>query len=71
MSRPKVTYDITHAGSWEILSQHRTRQGAIDAWRLTHPGVPVQIWRRRRGAEEQGVLIVEGTWHEPQRPDGA
>jgi hypothetical protein len=70
VSRPKVTYAIEHAGSGEILSQHRTRQGAIDAWRLQHAAIPVQIWRRSRHTEERGLLIVEGTWHEPVRPDG-
>jgi hypothetical protein len=32
--------------------------------------MPVHIWRRARHAEEPSVLIVEGTWHESQRPHG-
>lgn len=69
VSRAKGTYDIEDR-SGRLLSQHRTRQGAIDAWRLEHTGVSLRIWRRARGSEE-GVLIVEGTWHEAKRPDGA
>jgi hypothetical protein len=43
----------------------------VDQWRQRHAGMPVHIWRRPRRADEPSVLIVEGTWHESQRPDGA
>ena len=69
VSRAKGTYDIED-GDGRLLGQHRTRQGAIDAWRLEHTGANVRIWRRARGAE-MGVLIVEGTWHEAKRLDCA
>ncbi len=29
-----------------VLSRHRTRQAAIDAWREQHSGRVVQVWRR-------------------------
>jgi hypothetical protein len=71
MSRPKITYDIARLDTGEILSQHRTRQAAIDNWRLRHTGIAIRIWRRGRRTDGEGVLVVEGTWHEAIRPDGA
>lgn len=70
VSRPKVTYDITDAATGAVLGQHRTRQAAIDNWRVGYTGIPVKIIRRRRRGEPNDILIVEGTWHEAFRPDG-
>ncbi len=64
MSRPKAKYEIID-GEGAVLSAHRPRQAAIDTWRIDHAGVPVTIWRRTNRAT---VKIVEGTWHESQRP---
>jgi hypothetical protein len=71
MSRQKAVYEVIHADTSEVLSGHRTRQAAIDAWRQRHHGLPVKVirWPRRTGGP--GVLVVEGVWHEPTRPDGA
>jgi len=69
MSRQKVIYEIVKSDTGAVLSQHRTRQAAVDAWRQW-VGVPVRIVRWPRHADGSGVLIVEGTWHEAQRPDG-
>ena len=71
MSRPKAIYEVTHAETAELLSGHRTRQAAIDAWRVQHAGQPVKIIRWPRRSDGPGVLVVEGTWHESHRPDGA
>jgi hypothetical protein len=71
VSRQKAIYEITHAETGEVLSGHRTRRGAVDTWRVRHSGVPVKIIRWPRGSDGPGVLVVEGTWHESHRPDGA
>lgn len=71
MSRQKAIYEIIHAETNAVLSGHRTRQAAIDNWRIGHCGVPVKIIRWPRRADGPGVLIVEGTWHESHRPDAA
>ncbi|MEZ5376104.1 MAG: hypothetical protein R2733_06270 [Acidimicrobiales bacterium] len=64
MSRPKAKYEIIDDKGF-VLSAHRTRQAAVDTWRTDHIGMPVTIWRRTNNAT---VKIVEGTWHEAQRP---
>jgi hypothetical protein len=66
MSRPGAVYEITHPETREVLSRHRTRQAALDAWRLQFAGVAVEIWRRTVPKGE--TLIVEGVWYESQRP---
>jgi hypothetical protein len=71
MRRQKATYEITHAETGEVLSGHRTRRAAVDTWRGRHSGVPVKIIRWPRQNDGPGVLVVEGTWHESRRPDGA
>jgi hypothetical protein len=71
VSRQKAIYEILDVETGQVLSGHRTRQGAIDAWRVQHAGVPVKIVRWPRRTDGPGVLIVEGTWHESHRPDGA
>jgi Ni/Co efflux regulator RcnB len=70
VSRQKVIYEIARADTGEPLSQHRTRQAAVDNWRR-FVGVPVRITRWSRYEDGPGVLIAEGTWHEAQRPDAA
>ena len=45
----------------EKLSGHRTRQGALDAWRVRHAGRPVRIVRVTATGDR--ILVVEGTWH--------
>jgi hypothetical protein len=69
MSRQKVIYEIARSDTGELLSQHRTRQAAVDAWRQW-VGVPVRIVRWPQRSDGPGVLIVEGTWHEAKRADG-
>ena len=69
VSRQKVIYEITRADTGEVLSQHRTRQAAVDGWRR-FTGVPVRIIRWPRRSDGPGVLLVEGIWHEAFRPDG-
>ncbi len=71
MSRQKSIYEVIHADSGEVLSGHRTRQAAVDQWRVQHSGLPVKIIRWPRRSDGPGVLIVEGTWHESHRPDSA
>ena len=66
MGRPGAVYEITDMQTREVLSRHRTRQAALDAWRLRFTGVAVEIWRRTVPKGE--TLIVEGTWYEAQRP---
>jgi len=41
VSRQKVVYELTNASTGEMLSQHRTRQAAVDGWRR-QVGVPVE-----------------------------
>jgi hypothetical protein len=45
MSRQKAIYEVTHAETGEVLSGHRTRQAAVDAWRVYHSSQPVKIIR--------------------------
>jgi hypothetical protein len=70
VSRQKVIYEIARSDTGEVLSQHRTRQAAIDGWRRA-TGVPVRIMRWPRHQDGPGVLVAEGVWHEEKRPDGA
>jgi hypothetical protein len=53
-------YEIRSAQSGEVLSKHRTRQGALDRWRMAHAGIQVAIWRTY--ADRTDRLVVEGTW---------
>jgi hypothetical protein len=69
MSRQKAIYEVTHAETGDVLSGHRTRQAAVDTWRVQHSGLPVKIIRWPRRNDGPGVLIVEGTLHESHRPD--
>jgi hypothetical protein len=71
MSRQKAIYEVTHAETGTVLSGHRTRQAAVDTWRVQHSGVPVKIIRSPRRSDGPGVLIVEGIWHESHRSDAA
>jgi hypothetical protein len=71
VSRQKAVYEVIRADTAEVLSGHRTRQGAIDAWRQRHSGLPVKVIRWPRRNDGPGVLVVEGTWHESTRPDVA
>lgn len=65
MARRTAVYEVVDADSREVLSRHRTRQAAIDAWRLRFSGRPVRV--ERRGVPDEHVLVVEGTWYEPTR----
>lgn len=71
MSRPKATYEIIDTRTNVVIGEHRTRQAAIDNWRTAHTGIPVKIIRRRHRSGMTDTLIVEGTWHEAIRLDGA
>lgn len=71
MSRQKSIYEVLRADTGEVLSGHRTRQAAVDTWRTRWSGLPVKIVRWPRRTDGPGVLVVEGTWHEPFRSDGA
>jgi hypothetical protein len=71
VSRQKAIYEVIHSETGQVLSGHRTRQGAVDTWRVRHSGVPVKIIRWPRRSDGPGVLVVEGIWHESHRPDGA
>jgi hypothetical protein len=71
MSRQKAIYEVIHAEAGHVLSGHRTRQAAVDTWRVQHADLPVKIIRWPRRSDGPGVLIVEGTWHESHRPDAA
>ena len=66
MGRPGAVYEVTDPKTKDVLSRHKTRQAALDSWRLQFTGVPVEIWRRTVPKGE--TLVVEGTWHEAQRP---
>jgi hypothetical protein len=70
VSQQKVIYEGVRADRGEVLRQHRTRQAAVDTWRIARTGLPVRIVRWPRYADGSPVLIVEGTWHEAQRADG-
>lgn len=56
-----VRYEVEDVTTGEVLSQHRTRQGAIDGWRTRHSGRPIRVVRLR--ADGQRTVVVEGTWH--------
>lgn len=60
-----AVYEVVHAETGEVLSRHRTRQAAIDEWRLRHTGKPCEVWRRMVTAGD--ILIVKGTWYEATR----
>ena len=60
-----MAYEIEDRSSKQVLSRHRTRQGAVDAWRQRHTGRAVRIYRAPASGDRQ--LIVEGTWHEDKR----
>lgn len=62
MPRRAGVYEIVDADSGEVLACNRTRQAAVDGWRLQWTGRPVRI--ERRGVPDDHVVIVEGTWHE-------
>ena len=66
MARPGAVYEITDTKTREVLSRHRTRQAALNAWRLEFTGITTEIWRRTVPRGE--TLIVEGTWYKGQRP---
>lgn len=61
-----MAYEIEDTAG-QVLSRHRTRQGAVDAWRERHTGRAVRIYRRQANGQE--TLVVEGTWHEAKRGD--
>jgi hypothetical protein len=44
-----------------VLGRHRTRQAALDNWRLRHTGIPVEIVRTYSSGLER--ILVEGTFH--------
>jgi hypothetical protein len=58
-------YEIVDAHTEEVLSRHRTRQAAVDTWRLTYSGRPIRVYREQ--GPNSRKLIVEGTWYESQR----
>ena len=64
--RPGAVYEVIDSATKKVLSRHRTRQAALDSWRMQFTGQQVKIWRRTVPNGE--TLIVEGTWHESQRP---
>ena len=66
MARRTAVYEVVDSDSREVLSRHRTRQAAIDAWRLQFSGRPIRI--ERRGVPDEHVLVAEGIWHESRRP---
>jgi hypothetical protein len=54
-------YEVQDSATGEVLSRHRTRQGAVDRWRQWYVGIPVRIYRTY--VDGNRVLVVEGTWH--------
>ena len=62
-------YEIRDATAPEltVLSKHRTRQGALDAWRERWRDRQVVIVRTY--ADRSPVPVVEGRWVEPQPPE--
>jgi len=65
VARARALYEIVKTSNGEVLSRHRTRQAAIDTWRMQFTGIPVQVWRR--SVPKANTLVVEGTWHESTR----
>ena len=55
-------YWLLDATTGERLERHRTRQAAVDQWRLRFTGRPIKIVQLKHTGEE--VLVVEGTWHQ-------
>jgi hypothetical protein len=55
-------YAIVDAATDEALTKHRTRQGAVDAWREQHAGRRVRIVRTTSDRERR--VIAEGVWYE-------
>lgn len=65
MARQAALYEVTVAGSGEVISRHRTRQAAVDAWRA-NAGTRIEIYRLTVPSGKK--LIAEGVWHEATRP---
>lgn len=65
MARRTAVYEVLDGETRQVLGRHRTRQAAIDAWRLQWPGRHIRI--ERVGVPNEQVLVVEGVWHESQR----
>lgn len=63
LGRRVALYEVRDGGSGEVLSRHRTRQAAVDTWRLKFAHRPAAIYRVGHRDE---MLVVEGVWHEPQ-----
>jgi hypothetical protein len=59
VSRYVIRADDLHG---EVLSRHRTRQGAIDTWRERHSGRRIVIVRTDADGTE--VVVVEGIRHD-------
>lgn len=59
-------YEIREAGTGRVLKRHRTRQAALDNWRLHHVGVPIEIVRTYSDGLER--IMVEGTFHPEDEP---
>jgi hypothetical protein len=57
-------YWLVDADTGERLERHRTRQAAIDNWRLRFAGRRIKVVRLYDSGDE--VLVVEGTWHQSQ-----
>ena len=66
MARRAALYEVVNGESGTVLSWHRTRNAAIDSWRLNFSGQPVQVFRLQVPSSK--VLVVEGIWHEAKRP---
>jgi hypothetical protein len=62
-------YEVVDARTDEVLSRHRTRQAALDAWRTKFGGFAVQT-RLVGHRPEDRVLIVAGVWHASGREGG-
>lgn len=62
-------YEVRSARDGATLSDHRTRQGAIDAWRERHAGVAVRVVRTMSTGVER--VVVEGTWYGEDTADNA
>ena len=45
----------------DVLSHHRTRQGALNGWRERFRGQPIEI--SRTYGDSRRVLVVDGIWH--------
>ena len=58
-------YEIVDAGAGEVLSRRRTRQAALDNWRIHWAGRQIRI--EPRGVPRHHVVVAEGIWHESTR----